>query len=322
MRISMPTVRAADKPGGDDFCTRGDGRPDNHFWRQGFRADAVRRGIAVSEQSREELARREAFIEQRLTELSGSVTSLRLQVQEAQRLATLGTLAGILAHEFRNALTPVLNYAQLALQDADPAFRDKALNKIMENAGRAASLAERVLDFSRGPDDDRGPVELIVLVREALACLGRDPAKDNVAVQLDVPDGLSVHGDRGQLLQVLVNILLNALQAMRGRRGELRIAATTQPGGRNAVLAISDTGMGIPPENIDRIFQPFFTTRTGGPEGTRGTGLGLSVCRDIVAEHGGQIRAESTPGEGSKFTLILPTRAMPQRRLRRTSPEL
>jgi signal transduction histidine kinase len=273
----------------------------------------------VSDRAAEDFARREAFIEQRLTELSGSVASLRLQVQEAQRLATLGTLASVLAHEFRNALTPVLNYAQLAIKDGDAKFRKKALGKIIENAQRAASLAERVLDFSRGAASDRGPVELISLVREAISCLGRDPAKDNVAVRLEVADGLVAFGDRGQLLQVVVNLVLNALQAMKGRRGELRIAGAARCGGREVTLTICDTGVGIPPENLDRIFEPFFTTRQGEGDLPRGTGPGLSVCRDIITEHGGQVLAESTPGEGSRFTVVLPARSIPQRRLKKTT---
>lgn len=272
----------------------------------------------MSNSASENLERREAFIEQRLLELSSSVTSLRLQLQETQRLATLGTLASVLAHELRNALTPVINYAQLALRDADPAFREKALGKIITNASRASDLAEHVLDFSRGNDSQRGPVELIGLVREALACLGRDPAKDNVAVRIDVPDGLTIFGDSGPLLQVLVNLLLNAMQAMSGRRGELRIKAEPQPGGRNVTLTIADTGVGIPRKNLDSIFQPFFTTKTDATVGHRGTGLGLSVCRDIVVNHGGQIIVESTPDTGSRFSVILPTRNLPRRRLKKT----
>lgn len=271
----------------------------------------------MSDPTQDELSRREAFIEQRLEELSGSVTSLRMQVQEAQRLATLGTLAGILAHEFRNALTPVVNYAKLALRDRDPAFREKALRKIQDSAERAGRLSERVLDFARGAGAEAGPVELLALVQEALACLGRDPAKDRIAVRLDVPAGLHAHGDRGQLLQVVVNLLLNAVQAMQGRRGELRITAAALPGARNVELSIADTGAGIAPEHLDRIFEPFFTTRQGAA-GEGGTGLGLSVCQDIITAHGGRILAESTPGAGSKFTLLLPARPMPVRRLKNT----
>ena len=273
----------------------------------------------MSNSASEDLERREAFIEQRLLELSSSVTSLRLQLQETQRLATLGTLAGVLAHEFRNALTPVINYAQLALRDTDPAFREKALGKILTNAGRASDLAEHVLDFSRSSDSQRGPIELIGLVREALACLGRDPAKDNVAVRIDVPDGLTIFGDSGPLLQVLVNLLLNAMQAMSGRSGELRIKAESQSGGRNVTLTIADTGVGIPQENLDSIFQPFFTTKTDASVGHRGTGLGLSVCRDIIVDHGGQILVESTPDAGSRFSVILPARNLPLRRLKKTA---
>ena len=272
----------------------------------------------MSDPAGDEFARREAFIEQRLNELSGSVASLRLQVQGAQRLATLGTLAGVLAHELRNALTPVVNYAQLALQDADPAFRAKALEKILASANRAVALSEQVLDFSHGTDEARAPIEVIALVREALACLGRDPAKDNVAVRLEVPEKLRMYGNAGQLLQVLVNLILNALQAMTNVRGELRITAAAQPGGRNVVLSIADTGVGIRPEHLDAIFQPFFTARTQ-TDGVRGTGLGLSVCRDIITEHGGRILVESAPGEGSKFTLVLPSRNIPKRRLKKSS---
>lgn len=238
---------------------------------------------------------------------------LRRQVMELQRISSLGVLAGGVCHELNNALTPILNYAKLGLRNPDPEFRQRAFEKILEAAQRAGTIAGGVLGLARPQADRRAPTDLVRLAEEVLMLVGKDLTKHRVRAEFRTEARPHARVNPAQIQQVLLNLVINARQAM-PEGGTLTVRVGLDPAGRLAELSVSDTGVGIAPPDLRRIFEPFFTTKKGPDDsGQGGTGLGLSVCRDIVEAHRGRLRAESRPGQGSTFTLRLPTCAAPVR---------
>jgi signal transduction histidine kinase len=248
----------------------------------------------------------ESHLTQHLDGLERRLTDLQVQVERLQRLASLGTISAMLAHEFNNILTPIVSYCGYAIQRGDPELMRTAVEKTHKNAQRLTTLCNRILGMA--VDDQMGPTETAVLplVRDAVECLGRDLEKDNITLAIDVPDNLKVHATPGALQQVLFNLVINARQAMIDKGGSLKITARPLPGGRVGI-DIADTGCGIKPEHIERIFEPFFSTKQhqGRPD-RRGIGLGLHISKQLMEEQQGAIAVASKPGAGTTFTLTLP----------------
>jgi len=219
---------------------------------------------------------------------------------QAEKMAALGQLAGGVAHEINNPLGGILAFAQIMSQDERTAQDLENLRLINDAALRAKRIVESLLRFSRVPQEhERGEVELAKVVEDALFLLGSQLKDARVGVErLLAP--VRVTGNANQLQQVVVNLVVNALQAI-GGAGRIAVEAAAAPGGR-VRLAVSDNGPGVPPELAERIFEPFFTTK---PEG-EGTGLGLSICYRIAEEHGGSIRLERPPQGGARFVVDLP----------------
>ncbi len=239
--------------------------------------------------------------------VSEEVEALRRQVTELQRVSSLGVLAGGICHELNNALTPILNYAKLGLRNPDPAYRERAFEKILEGAKRASAITGGVLGLARPQSDRRAPTDLVRLAEEVLLLVGKDLQKGRVRIDFRAEGRPHARVNPAQIQQVLLNLVINARQAM-PEGGTARVRVGVDPAGRLAELSVADTGVGIGAADLRRIFEPFFTTKTGpDASGHGGTGLGLSVCRDIVEAHQGRLRAESRPGQGSTFTLRLPT---------------
>jgi signal transduction histidine kinase len=237
--------------------------------------------------------------------------ALRRQVVALQRVSSLGVLAGSVCHELNNALTPILNYAKLGLRSTDPAYRDRAFEKILEAAQRAAMVTGGVLGLARPRADRREPTDLVRLAEEVLLLVGKDLSKHRVRVDFHAQGRPFARVNPAQIQQVLLNLIINARQAM-SSGGTVRMRVGTDAAGRLAELSVADSGVGIAPADLRRIFEPFFTTKTGPDDtGLGGTGLGLSVCRDIVEAHKGRLRAESRIGQGTTFTLRLPVCAAP-----------
>jgi signal transduction histidine kinase len=233
---------------------------------------------------------------------------LRRQIVALQRISSLGVLAGGVFHELNNALTPILNYAKLGLRNADPAYRERALARILEASQRAAAITGGMLSLSRpGRDTNhREPIDLNRLVEEVVLLVSKDLARNKVRLEVELMARPFARVNAAQIQQVLINLLINARQAMPSG-GVVRLRVAPDPSGRLAELSVIDHGVGIAPENLRRIFEPFFSTKAApDASGLGGTGLGLSVCRDIVEAHHGRLRAESRLGQGSTFTLILP----------------
>jgi signal transduction histidine kinase len=249
----------------------------------------------------------------RLEEMERQVESLREQLTESQRLATIGTIAAVIAHEFNNLLTPIVSYSQYALQSAESAKPDaelikKALNKAFQSSSKAGRICTSMLGLARG-ESSFGLVEIQRLVDETLLVLARDPQKDGIALRVQVQPGLTVNGDHVQLEQVLLNLLINARQAMLGKGGSITIKAQRAENG-GLRLQVIDTGPGIPEKYLTRIFDPFFTTKGTTRKGEpKGTGLGLAICKEIVEHHKGRIEVQSEVGKGSTFSILLPADA-------------
>src|SRR5437868_303698 len=240
--------------------------------------------------------------------------ALRRQVVELQRVSSLGVLAGSVCHELNNALTPILNYAKLGLRNPDPEFRRRAFEKILEGAERAAVITGGVLGLARPQADRRDPTDLVRLAEEVVLLSGKDLQKGRVHVEFQASGRPHARVNPAQIQQVLLNLLINARQAM-PQGGTVKVRVANDATGRLAEVSVADTGVGIAPADLRRIFEPFFTTKSGpDASGLGGTGLGLSVCRDIVEAHRGRLRAESRPGQGTTFTLRLPACPVPPAR--------
>ncbi len=241
-----------------------------------------------------------------LAQLRNENQMLRDRVVALQRISSLGVLSGGIAHEINNALTPILNYAKLALRNPDPDYQKSALEKILASAERVAAIAQGVLGLARPRLDRREPADLARLTREVLLLTSKDLEKHSVMADLVVEAQPISRINPPQIQQVLLNLVINARQAM-PHGGTLRVRVATDAAARWALISVADTGVGIAPPDLRRIFEPFFTTKTTPDDtGQGGTGLGLSVCREIVEAHRGRLRAESRPGVGTTFTLKLP----------------
>ena len=231
---------------------------------------------------------------------------LRQQLLQAQKLSSVGALASSVAHEFNNILTTIINYARLAQRaPGDAAAVSQALEKILKGGQRAAAVISSMLGFARNTSTQRQHVDLVALAEEVLLLTDKDLSKHRIQVEKKFHGRPHAHVVPAQVEQVLLNLLINARQAM-PRGGRLRLEVRENPRTRMAELSVSDTGVGIPPERLRLIFEPFYTTKEPDAEGHGGTGLGLSVCRQIIDQHQGRIRVESLVGKGSTFTVKLP----------------
>jgi len=212
----------------------------------------------------------------------------------------------MIAHEFNNLLTPVVAYARHALDTEDTGLMRTALAKTLDRTAMLREMADRVIGLARQPETSVKAVKVRAVVENAVGCLGRDLSRDNIALNIQIDPELTVRANENQLLQVLFNLVINARQAMLGRRGRLTVDAAPTGNGR-VVINVRDTGCGIAPEHLDRIFEPFFSTKgADSPPEKRGLGLGLSISRDIIDELGGEITVESQLGQGTTFTITLP----------------
>ena len=231
---------------------------------------------------------------------------LRQQLLQAQRLSSVGALASSVAHEFNNILTTIINYARLGMRaENDPATRTQAFEKILKGGQRAATIVNSMLGFARDHSAQRQATDLARLVEEVLILTEKDLSKHRIHVETRIQDRPVASVVPGQIEQILLNLVINARQAM-SNGGRLRIDLRTNAKTQMAEIRVSDSGVGIAPDQLRLIFEPFYTTKEPDEHGHGGTGLGLSVCRQIIEQHHGRIRVESVVGKGSTFTIKLP----------------
>jgi signal transduction histidine kinase len=228
------------------------------------------------------------------------------ELRQSRKLAALGELVSTTTHEFNNILTTIINYAKLGLRHKDEASRDKALDKILGAAVRAEKITNGVLGLARSRTSDRAPVDLGKLVDGSLALLEREMQKYRIRIEVQLDPAPPAFVSAGEIQQVLLNLMTNARQAM-PRGGTITIRVAPDHASGMVDLVVRDTGGGIPPELLPRIFDRYYSTKQGpDATGKGGTGVGLSSCREIIEAHQGRIRVESTVGIGTAFTLKLP----------------
>jgi signal transduction histidine kinase len=238
--------------------------------------------------------------------LEQQIHELESELRQARKMSALGELVSTTTHEFNNVLTTIINYAKLGLRYKDEASRDKALTKILAAAQRAEKITNGVLGMARNRSADRAPTDLAALVEQSLVLLERELSKYRVQVELHVEPSPPALVCGNEIQQVLLNLLTNARQAM-PRGGRITIRVAPDPTAGSVDLTVRDSGSGIAHDVLPRIFDRYFTTKQGpDASGKGGTGVGLSMCRDIIEAHHGKIRVESTVGVGTAFTLKLP----------------
>ena len=240
---------------------------------------------------------------------SREADQLRQQLLQAQKLSSVGALASSVAHEFNNILTTIINYAKLAQRpNQNEAARAQAIEKILKGSQRAATIISSMLGFARNTSTQRETTDIVGLVEEIIVLADKDLSKHRIHVDKKYHGRPKAFVVPAQIEQVLLNLIINARQAM-PRGGHLRIEVCENARTQMAEMSVSDTGIGIPPERLRLIFEPFYTTKEPDSNGHGGTGLGLSVCRQIIEQHNGRVRVESLVGKGSTFTVKLPMHA-------------
>jgi signal transduction histidine kinase/ActR/RegA family two-component response regulator len=243
--------------------------------------------------------------------------SLRIQaqLQQAQKMEAIGTLAGGIAHDFNNILSAVIGYTEIALADIpEGSSQHRNLQEVLKAGSRARDLVQQILTFSRQTEQELKPVQIDQIVRETLKLL-RASLPTTVKISHDIQSDSAVMADPTQIHQVIMNLCTNAAHAMRPKGGRLNINLSDVVLGGSFLeqhpymspgayirLRVIDTGHGMNKATLDRIFDPFYTTKERG----EGTGMGLAVVLGIVKSHGGAITVESEEGKGSTFNVFLP----------------
>jgi signal transduction histidine kinase len=235
------------------------------------------------------------------------VTELEAQQEQlfqAKKLSSIGTLASGTAHQLNNPLNNISTSCQIALaelQEGDCRFIEELLKNIEQETHRASETVKGLLEFSRAQTFSIQPVFLDEVVERALRLISSDVPSD-ITIKKDIPAALAVKVDVQKMTEALLNLLLNAIQAITTPPGTISITATMDREYQKAVIAVEDTGIGIDENDIQKIFDPFYTTKNVG----KGTGLGLAVVYGIIKKHEGTIRVESKLGQGAKFIITLP----------------
>jgi two-component system, NtrC family, sensor kinase len=229
---------------------------------------------------------------------------LEVQLSQADKLSSIGLLAAGVAHEVNTPLAVISSYAQmLAKQVQNEPQKSALLEKITRQTFRASEIVNNLLNFSRTSGTEFGSVDVNKIILDTLALLEHQFKTSRIQIEKELGAHVPpISGNAGRLQQVFLNLFLNAKDAM-GTGGTLKIATSN---GDAVSVMVADSGSGIAPEHIHRIYDPFFTTKTAREGQPRGTGLGLSVTYGIIQEHAGKIRVESRAGEGTTFYLDFP----------------
>ena len=240
------------------------------------------------------------------------IADLEQRLVQCERLAAVGELTSTTTHEFNNILMTILNYAKLGLRHKDDSTREKALTRILDAANRGAKITSLVLGLSRTGSGNFDPIDLVAIVEDSLVLLEKELQKYRIHVEKELSGVPVIQGSAGALQRLLLNLITNARQAIK-ENGTIRIIVKHEPKTDSVVLTVRDNGSGIPKEVLPKIFDRFFTTKSGpDASGKGGTGLGLSACKQIIDDHRGRIRVESTVGKGTAFTIRFPVASASQ----------
>jgi len=243
-------------------------------------------------------------IQQVFVALNSMVEELKkrqTQLVQAQKLSSIGTLASGIAHQLNNPLNNISTSAQILAEETggQNEFADKMMRNITQETLRARDIVKGLLEFSRHKDFAPAPCNLREVLESAVRLVSGQLGP-RIAVDIRVPDDVTLYLDRQRFQEALLNLIINSVQAIGDADGTITITTSREAG--HKVLTISDNGPGMPPDTLQRIFDPFFSTKEVG----QGTGLGLYIVYGIIEEHRGTIRVDSAPGEGTSFIIRLP----------------
>jgi signal transduction histidine kinase/ActR/RegA family two-component response regulator len=262
------------------------------------------------------LSDQNSILEKKVEERTKALARSENQLQQMMKLQAIGTLAGGIAHDFNNILFPIVGYTELTMDDIPPDSQArKNLEEVLKAANRAKELVQQILTFSRQNGQERKPLKVQTLIKETLKLL-RATIPSSIEIHSSVDEDCGpVNGDPTQIHQVIMNLCTNAYHALQETGGKLEVSLKeTNLGheqslervgmkpGRHLELTVKDNGHGMTPLVLERIFEPYYTTKEQG----KGTGLGLSVIHGIIKNHGGDISVSSQPGAGSTFSVYLP----------------
>jgi signal transduction histidine kinase/ActR/RegA family two-component response regulator len=256
------------------------------------------------------------ILEKKIEDHTKALAQSERQLQQVMKLQAIGTLAGGIAHDFNNILFPIVGYTELTMDEmAEGSQAKQNLREVLKAANRAKELVQQILTFSRQGGQERKPLQVQFLIKEALKLL-RATIPSTIEIECDVSEKCGhIMGDPTQIHQVVMNLCTNAYHAMQETGGTLKVTlkevdisyenTVKRVGmkiGRHLELTVKDAGHGMSPEVMERIFEPYFSTKERG----KGTGLGLSVIHGIIKNHGGDISVNSQPGQGTTFNVYLP----------------
>lgn len=242
--------------------------------------------------------------QERIAELENQVRMLEEQLLQTQKLSSVGALASSITHEFNNILTTVINYAKMGVRHQDDKTRNKAFDRILSAGQRATKITTGMLAYARNTSDRQEPCELNKLLGDVMILVQKDLQMHRIGIDEDLQPGVWAEVNSSQIQQILLNLIVNARQAM-NEGGRLKLAIRDNPSEGWAEVSVGDTGCGIAQDKLQKIFDAFYTTKKADKRGQGGTGIGLSLCRRIIEAHQGRIRVESEVGKGTTFTLKL-----------------
>ena len=242
-----------------------------------------------------------------IQQLQEEIVALKKRLDQSQKMTALGELVSTTTHEFNNVLMTIINYAKMGMRHDDKETRDKAFDKINTAGMRASKITNAVLGMARNRSEHFEMTDISKLIDESMVLLEREMQKYRISVDMQIEENLpEVSAIGNQIQQVLMNLLINARQAM-SEGGQLVIKLKHNVENKSVDLSVREYGPGIPQDKLRRIFEPYYTTKSGPDEtGKGGTGVGLATCKNIIEAHGGKIRVESSVGKGTNFTLLLP----------------
>jgi signal transduction histidine kinase len=260
----------------------------------------IRKSSEKLEFANRQLAELSRELERSLSRKKEDLLQTQEQLRQTERLAELGTLASGMAHEIGTPMNVILGRAEYLIQRTQEEQTKKGLETIVAQVERITKIMNQLLTFARRRPSERRPIDLKRTVRDCLEIMSERITRHGIEVETDFEAALPpVHADQDHMSQVLLNLFINALQAMpEGGRLRVGLAGTDS----RVTITVADSGHGISSEHLSKIFDPFFTTKEVG----KGTGLGLTVVHGIIQEHGGSITAKSEPGQGTTFTISLP----------------
>ncbi len=246
-------------------------------------------------------------LEKKVDERTRELKDAQAQLIQAEKLATIGTLAGGVAHEINNPLAAIMTNAQMLLQDNISSETRESLDLIEEAAKRCREIVQKLMKYSRkSPQQEaRETVSLNEIIENTISFLKYQIEQDSVRIETELQAVPSVSGNANEFSQVFTNLILNARDAVAGGGKEPRVTIRTFEKNGSVYAEVADNGVGIPKENLSKVFDPFFTTKDVG----KGTGLGLSIVQGIVQKHGGEIKIDSQVGKGTIVSVTFPKSA-------------